>query len=56
MSDRALIRFGRAARYMASPAANLGKEPRRAFVIQLREAVEEWRRRRPPKLSFGSIP
>jgi hypothetical protein len=26
---------------MCSPAANLGKEPRQAFVIQLREAAEE---------------
>jgi hypothetical protein len=46
MSDAALNRFGQAARYMCSPEANLGKEPRKAFVIQLREAVEEWRRRR----------
>jgi hypothetical protein len=36
MSDRALLRFGQAARYMCSPAANLGKEPRQVFVIQLR--------------------
>ena len=28
---------------MCSPAANLGKEPRQMFVIQLSEAVEEWR-------------
>ena len=47
MSDRELFRFGRAARYMCSPAANHGKEPRREFVIQLREAETEWRRRRP---------
>ena len=35
--------------------ANRGKEPRQAFVIQLREAVEEWRRRHNPKLAvrFG---
>ena len=46
MSDRELLRFGRAARYMCSPAANLAKEPRQVFVIQLREAEEEWRRRR----------
>jgi hypothetical protein len=37
ISDRELFRFGRAARYMCSPGANLGKEPRQAFVIQLRE-------------------
>jgi hypothetical protein len=45
MSDRELRRFGKSARYMCSPEANLGKAPRRVFVIQLREAVEEWRRR-----------
>jgi hypothetical protein len=50
MSDRELLRFGQAARYMCSPAANLGKRPRRVFVIQLREAVEEWRRRHPTRL------
>ena len=43
VSDSELLRFGRAARYMCSPAANHGKEPRRVFVIQLREAAEEWR-------------
>ena len=43
MSDRELVRFGKAARYMCSPEANLGKEPRQAFVIQLREAEKEWR-------------
>ena len=47
MSDRELLRFGRAARYMCSPAASFGKEPRQVFVIQLREAEKEWRRRRP---------
>jgi hypothetical protein len=45
MIDRELLRFGKSARYMSSPEANLGKEPRQAFVIQLREAVEEWRLR-----------
>jgi hypothetical protein len=45
MSDRELLRFGKSARYMCSPEANLGKAPRQAFVVQLREAVEEWRRR-----------
>ena len=45
MNDRELLRFGKSARYMCTPEANLGKEPRQVFVIQLREAVEEWRRR-----------
>jgi hypothetical protein len=51
-----LLRFGWAARYMCSPAANHGKEPRRVFVIQLREAEKEWcRRHPPPELSHSSI-
>ena len=45
MSDRELFRFGKSALYVCSPEANLGKEPRQAFVLQLREAVEEWRLR-----------
>ena len=45
MSERELLRFGRSARYICSSEANLGKEPRQVFVIQLREAVEEWRHR-----------
>jgi hypothetical protein len=35
---------------MCSPEANLGKEPRQAFVVQLWEAAEEWRRRSPNSL------
>ena len=46
MSERELLWFGRAARYTCSPTANLGKAPRQVFVIQLREAVKEWGRRR----------
>ena len=34
MTDRELLRFGKSARYMCSPEANLGKEPRQVFVIQ----------------------
>ena len=45
MNDKALARFGRAAAYMCSPEANMGKPPRDVFVVQLREAREEWRRR-----------
>jgi hypothetical protein len=45
MNDVALARFGRAAAYMCSPEASLGKPPSEVFVIQLREAREEWRRR-----------
>jgi hypothetical protein len=35
MSDRDLLRFGRAARYMCSAFANHGKAPRPEFEIQL---------------------
>ena len=45
MSDRELLRFGKSLRYMCSPEANLGQEPRQVFVIQLREAENEWRHR-----------
>ena len=44
MSDRELIRFGRA-RYVCSSAANHDGGPCRVFVIQLREAENEWLRR-----------
>ena len=37
MSDAELLRFGKAAKYMCSSQANLGKSPRKAFVIQLEE-------------------
>jgi len=45
MSDAALQRFGDASKSMCSPQANLGKPPREVFVVQLREARTEWRRR-----------
>ena len=45
MTDRELLRFGKSARYMCSAEANLGKQPRQVFVIQLREAQNEWRHR-----------
>jgi len=46
MSDDELVKFGKAAGYMCSPAANLGHAPLRAFVIQLDEAWAEWRKRK----------
>jgi hypothetical protein len=49
MNDVELLAFGKAARYMCSPAANLGKSPREPFVIQLEEARAEWRRRSGPR-------
>jgi len=45
MDTAALVRFGQASAFMCSPQANMGKEPREAFLVQLREAREEWRRR-----------
>lgn len=45
LTDAELIAFGKSVRYMCSPAANLDKPPREPFVIQLREAREEWMRR-----------
>jgi hypothetical protein len=47
MTDAQLLCFGKDNRYMCSPYANLGKPPLEAFVIQLREARAEWRRRHP---------
>jgi len=38
MSDAQLVKFGKAAAYMCSPAANLRHVPRKEFVIQLDEA------------------
>jgi len=46
MPDAQLLKFGRAARYMCSPKANMGKPPLEAFVPQLEEARAEWRRRK----------
>jgi hypothetical protein len=47
MTDDQLVRFGRDARYMCSPKANMGKPPLQPFLIQLQEARAEWRRRHP---------
>ena len=47
MTDVELLRFGKDNRYMCSPYANLGKPPLEPFVVQLREARAEWRRRHP---------
>jgi hypothetical protein len=47
MSDEELREFGKAARYMVSPGANMGKPPLPTFVLQLQEARAEWRKRHP---------
>jgi hypothetical protein len=41
MSDEELREFGKAARYMVSPGANMGKPPLAAFALQLEEARAE---------------
>lgn len=46
MSDAELLRFGKAAAAMCSPQANLGRSLRETFVIQLKEARQEWKRRK----------
>jgi hypothetical protein len=46
LSDAELIREGKAARYMCSPAY-FGKPPRDEFVIGLRLCKEEWQRSHP---------
>ena len=45
MSDAQLLEFGKAARYMCSKEANIGKPPIDEFVIELEEARAEFRRR-----------
>jgi hypothetical protein len=54
MSDEELREFGKAARYMVSPGANMGKLPLPAFVLQLQEARAEWRKRHPPTVLADS--
>jgi hypothetical protein len=44
MSDSALLRYGKASRFMADPRNNQGNP---AFQIQLDEARAEWKRRHP---------
>ena len=51
MTDAQLRPFGKAAKYMVSPYANMGKPPLPAFVIQFEEARAEWRRRHPKSTS-----
>jgi hypothetical protein len=45
MSDQQLQRFGKAARFMCSKRANMNQPPRKPFIIQLEEAIAEWKRR-----------
>jgi hypothetical protein len=47
MNDQMLLRWGEAAARLCRPEANLGVPPREVFVVHLREARAEWRRRHP---------
>jgi hypothetical protein len=44
MTDAELIRFGKAGRFLCRPSK---EPPRECFLIALKEAREEWRRRHP---------
>jgi hypothetical protein len=47
MDDKALQSFGKAAAFVCRPEQCHGDKPRDVFVIQLKEARAEWRRRYP---------
>ena len=52
MTDAELIRFGKAARYMADPHNSADKKTvESVYEIQLGECREEWRRRHPREMS-----
>jgi len=42
-----MLKFGKSAEWLCDPKNNPVEPPREVFVIQLREAREEWRRRHP---------
>ena len=47
MTDEKLVKTGKLLRGLCSPEANFGKPPREVWVMQLKEARAEWRRRHP---------
>ena len=53
ITDAELLRYGKAARYMCSPTAYFGKRLRGAFLIQLRECRNEWKRRKAANLTYS---
>jgi len=55
MDDEALYQFGVDARRMTLQQANLGNPPQAAYVIRLREARAEQKRRKMMGLSFWSL-
>jgi len=55
MSDGELLRYGTACKSLCDPKANFGEPPRERWVVQLREAREEWSRRHPKSPLSESI-
>lgn len=55
MDDVRLCEFGEAARHKSSRRTGLGKPPLQAYVLQLREATAEWRRRHPKNWQSESV-
>ena len=55
MPDEKLHQFGEAARFMCTPEANLHKSPLPIYVLQLKEATAEWRRRHPNNWQSESV-
>ena len=50
LTDAELLRYGKAARYMADPRNSADKRTvRDVYMVQLQECRAEWRRRRHPK-------
>jgi hypothetical protein len=49
MGDAALIEFGKNCRFLCRPHR---RKPNPSFVMQLNEAVEEWKRRHPSSASL----
>jgi|SRR5450432_2702317 hypothetical protein len=47
MSDPELLRFGMVSKYKCSLETNLDRRPQESFVMHLKEAREEWKRRYP---------
>jgi hypothetical protein len=47
MSDSELLLFGQVAKGNCNPETLVGKPPLEVYVVQLREARKEWRRRHP---------
>jgi hypothetical protein len=55
MSDTELLLFGQVAKSHCGPEILSGKPPLEVYVVQLREARKEWRRRHPKLLLRDSI-